>query len=251
MKARVLGRVERSILRRADHVVVISDEIEQHLAGLVPAERRTFVLPVSPRRLPSRSRDEVRAEYGFDPTQPLVAVVARHHPQKDLEMFLRAMVRVHDAVPAARALMVGDGPERPRLEAERSRLGLADVVTFAGYRPNPADEMQAADVVALSSRWEGSPLVVAECLTLGRPLVTTAVGTVARHLTDGVNARVVAVGDDEAFATALIEVLRNPARAAELGEAGRSIAASTFDPDRLVEAIEQVYRRVAGTTVAH
>jgi glycosyltransferase involved in cell wall biosynthesis len=251
MKARVLGRVERSILRRADHVVVISDEIAAHLAGLVPPERQTFVLPVSPRRSPGRSTAEARAEYGIGGDTPLVVVVARHHPQKDLTMFLRAMVQVRTAVPGVRALMAGDGPERARLEAECARLGLADVVSFAGFRPNPADEMQAADVVALSSRWEGSPLVVAECLALGRPLVTTAVGTVARHLVDGVSARIVPVGDHTAFAAALVELLGDPVRAAAIGAAGQAVAASTFDPDRLVEAVEQVYRRVAPAAVAH
>ena len=99
--------------------------------------------------------------------------------------------------------MVGDGPERRALEAERDRLGLAASVIIAGHRPNPVDEMNAADVVALSSRWEGSPLAVAECLSLGRPLVTTAVGTVTRHLTDGVDARVVPVGDQHVFGRAL------------------------------------------------
>jgi glycosyltransferase involved in cell wall biosynthesis len=91
---------------------------------------------------------------------------------------------------------------------------------------------------------------VAECLALGRPLVTTAVGTVARHLVDDVSARVVPVGDDAAFAAALVELLGDPARAAAIGAAGQAVAASTFDPDRLVEAVEQVYRRVAPAAVA-
>jgi glycosyltransferase involved in cell wall biosynthesis len=251
MKARVLGRIERSILRRSDHIVVISDEIARHLTGLVAPERQTFVLPVSPRRSPDHPVAEVRAEHGVGGDSPLVVVVARHHPQKDLGMFLRAMVQVRAAVPGVRALMVGDGPERNSLEAECTRLGLVDVVSFAGFRPNPADEMQAADVVALSSRWEGSPLVVAECLALGRPLVTTAVGTVARHLVDGVSARIVPVGDHTAFAAALVELLGDPVRAAAIGAAGQAVAASTFDPDRLVEAIDQVYRGVAAAAIAH
>ena len=251
VKARALGGVERSILRRVDHVVVISDEIAAHLAGLVPAERQTFALPVSPRRSPGRPAAAVRADYGIGADTPLVVVVARHHPQKDLAMFLQAMGQVRNTVPGARAVIVGDGPERAHLEAECARLGLVDVVAFAGFRPNPADEMQAADVVALSSRWEGSPLVVAECLALGRPLVTTAVGTVTRHLVDGVSARIVPVGDHAAFAAALADLLRNPERAAAIGTAGQAVAASTFDPERLVGAVEQVYRRVAPAAVAH
>ena len=146
--------------------------------------------------------------------------------------------------PDVRALMVGDGPEREAIERRRDELGLSATVVVAGTRPNPADEMCAADVVALSSDWEGSPLVVAECLALGRPLVTTDVGTVGRHLVDGVTARVVPVGDAAAFAAAIVDLIEHPDRAAELAAAGRRVAATTFDPDALTAAVAAVYRRV-------
>lgn len=243
-RARLLTRVERGILARVDHVVVISDEIDQRLRGSAPDRRRSFVLPVSPERRPTRTRAEVRAELGIALDAPLVVIVARHHLQKDLPMFLRAMAEVVAEVPDLRAVMVGDGPERRAIEAARARWGLEDVVAVAGHRPNPADEMNAADVVALTSRWEGSPLVVAECLSLGRPLVTTAVGTVTRHLTDGVDARVVAIGDHHAFAQAVVDLLRHPDVAAAIGVAGQRTAAATFDPDHLVDEVEAVYRLV-------
>jgi glycosyltransferase involved in cell wall biosynthesis len=225
-------------------VVVISDEIDQRLTGLISADRRTFVLPVSPERHITRSRHEVRVEYGVADDAPMVTIVARHHLQKDLAMFLRAISVAVAALPDARAVMVGDGPERRALEAERERLGLSASVVIAGYRPNPVDEMNAADVVALTSRWEGSPLAVAECLSMGRPLVTTAVGSVTRHLTDGVDARVVPVGDFDAFGRALVDVLSDPDGATAMGEAGRRMAAATFDPVHLVDGVEAIYRHV-------
>jgi glycosyltransferase involved in cell wall biosynthesis len=242
--ARVLSFVERWLLRRADHVIAISDEIADRLAAVVDADRWTFVLPVAPPRQVSRSREEVRDDYGIAHDAPLVVVVARHHPQKDLPMFLRAFARAVAALPAARAVMVGDGPDRAAIEAERSSLGLDRSVVIAGHRPNPVDEMHAADAVALSSRWEGSPLAVVECLSIGRPLVTTAVGTVTRHLTDGVSARIVPVGDDARFAAALIDVLSHPDAADVMGRAGRQVADETFDPDRLASGVAEVYRRV-------
>lgn len=240
----VLARVETWIARRADHVIVISDEIEARFAPVVDACSRTFVLPVSPPRTPTRSPAEVRAEYGIAPDAPLVTIVARHHRQKNLPMFLEAMALVRARRPDVRGLMVGDGPEREAIERRRDELGLSATVVVAGTRPNPADEMCAADVVALSSDWEGSPLVVAECLALGRPLVTTDVGTVGRHLVDGVTARVVPVGDAAAFAAAIVDLIEHPDRAAELAAAGRRVAATTFDPDALTAAVAAVYRRV-------
>ena len=239
---RVLASVERSIVRRVDHVIVISPEIGERVAHLQPADHRHDVLPVSPRRRPNVSPQEVRDAYGVAHDAPLVVIVARHHTQKDLPMFLAAMAVVRRQLPEVRAVMVGDGPERAAVESERHRLGLDDVVVIAGHRPNPIDEMRAADVVALSSIWEGSPLSVAECLSIGAPLVTTAVGTVTRHLVDGESARIVPVGDATAFADALLELLRSPERRAAIGAAGLAVAARTFDPDALTDAVVEVYR---------
>lgn len=236
-----LSIVEQGIIRRTDHVVVISDEIDRRLTGLVPADRRTFVLPVSPTRHVGHTRTQVRGEYGIADDAPMVTIVARHHSQKDLPMFLRAFGDVVASLPAAKAVMVGDGPDRRALEAERDRLGLAASVIIAGHRPNPVDEMNAADVVALSSRWEGSPLAVAECLSLGRPLVTTAVGTVTRHLTDGVDPRVVPVGDQHVFGHALLDVLLDRDAAAAMGRAGQRVATAIFDADHLVDGVEAIY----------
>ncbi|MFN8021604.1 MAG: glycosyltransferase family 4 protein [Acidimicrobiales bacterium] len=239
---RVLGSVERWIVAHVDDVIVISPEIGERVAPLQPADRRHDVLPVSPRRQVTSTREQVRALHGIADHSPLVVVVARHHPQKDLPMFLAAMAQVRERVAHVRAVIVGDGPERPTVEAERHRLGLDDVVVIAGHRPNPIDEMHAADVVALSSVWEGSPLAVAECLSIGAPLVSTAVGTVTRHLVDGESARIVPVGDARAMADALVELLADADRRAVIGEAGRRVAEGTFDADRLVDAVVDVYR---------
>ena len=241
----LLAVLERRIVRRADHVIAISDEIAEYVEHLASG-RWSFVLPVAPTRTVSRPSEEVRAEHGIDPDAPLVVIVARHHEQKDLPTFLGAMDAVRRRVPAARAVMVGDGPDRPFVERERNRLGLEDVVVIAGFRPNPADEMHAADVVVSTSRWEGSPIVVAECLQLGKPLVTTAVGTVVRHLHDGVDARVVPIGDAAACADAIVDLLDHPDVAAALGAAGHEVAVAVFDADRLVDGVEAAYRSATG-----
>jgi len=239
-RARLLAVLERAIVARCDHVVVISPEIDRIAARAVGA-RRSSVLPVAPPRQVTRAPADVRAEHRVAPDAPLLVAVARLHPQKDLPTFLRACARVRDAAPGLRALVVGEGPARRELEALRTALHLDRVVTFTGWRPNPVDEMAAADVVVLSSRWEGSPLAVAECLALGRPLVSTAVGTVTHHLADGVSACIVPVGDDAAVADAVVGLLRDPDLAARIAAAGRRVAASTFDPERLVAGVEAAY----------
>jgi len=245
LRARALRTFESAIIRRADHVITISDEIDGRVAEILAPSRRSLVLPVAPVRSVTRPAVDVRADHGVGAQAPLVVVVARLHPQKDLGTFLRAVAATREQVPDVRALVVGDGPERDALRAERDALDLTDVVVFTGHRPNAVDEMHAADVVALSSRWEGSPLVVAECLTLGRPLASTAVGTVTRHLVDGVSARIVPVGDACALATAMIDLLTDRDLAERIGRAGHRVGQDVFDAERLVDGVERVYEQVS------
>jgi glycosyltransferase involved in cell wall biosynthesis len=243
-KARLLGPLEARIIRRVDHVIAISDDGVRRAADLRLADRCTRILPVSPVRRPDRPAAEVRADYGIGPTAPMVVAVARLHPQKDLSTFVRAVARVRTTRPDVRAVIVGEGPERHAIAAEIERAGLADAVTLAGQRSNPADEMAAADVVVMSSRWEAGPLVMVESLSLGRPFVSTAVGALTAMLVDGRDARVVAVGDDGALAAAIAGLLDDPAAAARMGEAGRHLVAPIVDGVALVAPVAEVYERL-------
>lgn len=243
-KARLLGPFEARIIRRVDHVIAISDDGVRRAADLRLADRCTRILPVSPVRRPDRPAAEVRADYGIGPTAPMVVAVARLHPQKDLSTFVRAVARVRTTRPDVRAVIVGEGPERHAIAAEIERAGLADAVTLAGQRSNPADEMAAADVVVMSSRWEAGPLVMVESLSLGRPFVSTAVGALTAMLVDGRDARVVAVGDDGAMAAAIDAVLDDPEAAARMGAAGRHLVAPLVEGDALVTPVVEVYEHL-------
>ena len=123
-RARLLARVERGIIGRVDHVVVISDEIDHRLHGWVPDERRTFVLPVSPERHPTRTprrgarrvRHRRRRTAGGDRRPAPPAEGSSDVPAGDGR-------RGRRRCPTPRAVMVGDGPERRAIEAERTQTG--------------------------------------------------------------------------------------------------------------------------------
>jgi glycosyltransferase involved in cell wall biosynthesis len=244
--APLLRRIERWLVRHCDRLIVISEEMERELGLAADDPRVRRIYPVSEPRYPQRGRHEVRAGYGIAEEAPLVVCVARLHPQKDLDMLLEATNLVREEVEGLRVLIVGDGPQRTHLEDRTAALGLEEVVTFAGARPWPMDEMAAADAVALSSVWEGSPIAAVEALRLGAPLVTTAVGSLPEYLVDGENCRMVRPRDVQGFASALAWVIRHPAEAGALGEAGRVVADELFSPDKLTRSVAEVYQEVSG-----
>lgn len=244
-KGPVLRLLEGLLPARVDAMIAISEDVARRFG----APAHTWVIPpAGPPPVPEMGRDALRARFGIDAGAPLVVSVARLNPQKDLATLLRAMVYVHGAIPDARALVIGEGREAARLRRLAAELGLLGavgspaVVTFGGSLGNAADALAAADVVAVTSRWESGPLVLFEAMLLGQPVVTTPVGLASQLVTERVTGRLVPVGDPKATAAAIVEVLADRQAAAEMGGRAREVAREKVGPVPLVSAVADVYR---------
>jgi glycosyltransferase involved in cell wall biosynthesis len=200
------------------------------------------ILPASPAPSPRRDRDEVRARLGAGPDEPLVVVVARLHPQKDLPTFVAAWQQVHADHPSARAAVVGDGPSRDQLATLVEEAAVGGTLVLAGPSDYAVDELAAADVVALSSRWEGAPLVVAEAMQLGKPVVSTRVGVVPDMVGDG--GAIVDVGDAAALAAAIGRFVGSGELRAEAGAVSQQRGTVIYGAEPLVDEVVRVYQEV-------
>lgn len=241
--AELQRRLEREVLRRVDRVVAPTPQLAEALAGTVREDRIRVVVPCFPRPVPTASRAEVRHRLGLSDDTPVVVSVTRLHPQKDLTTLVAAWSGVVARVPEAQLVVVGEGPARPEVEAAVAAAGLEGSVQLVGARPRAADELAAADVAVLTSVWEAIPIVLAEALLLGVPVVSTDVGMASDLMGDGTGGRVVPVGDAEAVADALVALLDDPDRAA-VGRAGQLRAEQVFDPDALVAGVAEVYEEL-------
>ncbi len=242
--APALRALEARLPARVEATIAISGEVARRFAGLPGAERIHVVPPVGPVPAPGRSAEQVRADLGVGPDTDLVVTPARLHPQKDLHLLLDVADAVRARRPGLRWFVFGEGGQRAELEAEIARRDLGTTVHLAGRRPDVDDELAAADVVAITSRWESGPLVVLEALALGRPVVSTAVGLVP-DVVGPAEGAVVPVGDPGAFASALVEVLERGDRGAgDLGAAPAAVQGSSLHPEALADAVAAVYREV-------
>jgi glycosyltransferase involved in cell wall biosynthesis len=244
MVAPALARMEAALPGRVDAMVAVSAEMARRFAGVAGAGRITVIAPVAPHPCPTTPMADVRASWGVAPDQPLVVSVGRLHPQKDHATLISAAALLARRRPGVRFVIVGEGPRAGDLARQVRSLGLDDVVALVGAGVAGTDALAAADVVALASCWEGWPLVVAEAVRLGRPVVATAVGGIPEMLVDGVSGWLVAPGAPSALAGALEAALADPLRAAGRTEAARADLDRRYDPDTLVAAVESVYRGV-------
>lgn len=217
VRARWLRSSRSSALRRAKHVFVPSEYLRTIALGWGLDPDHVSVLhnpaPVVP---PLPSRTELRHELGEGDTI-LLAFAGRLVPQKDLMSLLAAIV----SVPGARLVLLGEGPERVRLETEAARLDLAERVRFLGGGDREAvlRLFAAADVAVLSSSWENFPHTVVEALAVGTPMVATAVGGVPEVVRDGENGLLVPPRDPAALAGALERIVADGELRARLARA--------------------------------
>ena len=240
--------LETALARLADRLVAVSEAVKQDLValGVAPAERIRVVplgldLAHLLRPLP---RGRLR-EAGQVPAEaPLVGMVGRLVPIKDVPTFLQAAVLVRKARPDSHFALVGDGEERSLLEGECRRLGLAETVAFHGWRRDLAAVYGDLDVVVNASRNEGTPVALIEALAAARPVVATRVGGTPDVLGDGRFGRLVPPGDPEALARAILETLDDPLDADRRARAGQASVLARFSSSRLIDDVDALYREL-------
>ena len=200
-------------------------------------------------------REAARRELGLQAHVPLVLCPARLDPQKRHDVLLRAFAQVRQELGNAQLLCAGEtqlgGPAyRTRLLELSDELGLRDAVRWLGVRSDMPNLMAAVDIVVLSSDWEGLGLVVMEAAMAGRPVVATAVGGVPEIVEHQVTGSLVPQGDEQALASEMTTMLRNPDQRARMGADARRHAAQAFDLERMRTATRSLYAEVLQETQA-
>jgi glycosyltransferase involved in cell wall biosynthesis len=247
-RLRAYRALDLRVLRHFARVVTVSSAARRDLIrdGLAPD--RVVVIPgcvdAAALARAGAAPAETRARLALGARSPIVAAVARLTGQKGQRDLLHAAGRVLARWPRAAFLLVGEGPDRPALEALARALGLGEAVVFLGYQREVAGILRMSDVVVLPSLDEGLPVALLEALALGRPVVATDVGGVAELIRDRETGRLVPPRDAERLAGAISELLAGPAEAMRLGERGRTRVARDFSPATMARRMAALYREV-------
>jgi glycosyltransferase involved in cell wall biosynthesis len=163
------------------------------------------------------------------PGPPTILGVGRLTRQKDFPTLIRAFAQVRRSRPA-RLIILGEGEDRPVLEALATELGVAHDVSLPGFQANAVTYMAASTLFVLSSAWEGLPTVLIEALAAGTRVVSTDCPSGPREiLQDGQLGALVPVGDVSALATAMIQALERP------GDVVPTAALTPFTRDAAVD----------------
>lgn len=231
-------RIIKAMYRFADKITAISagvgHEVEA-LMGLKPRAVEIINNPVAVDQVAKRMVEAPAHPWLADKSEPVVIAVGRLTEQKDFPCLLQAFAKLR-AQRAVRLVILGEGPDRAKLEALAADLGVQDSVSMPGFDRNPFAAMHAADVFILSSRWEGFANVVAEALACGTKVVSTDCPSgPAEILDNGAFGTLVPVGDADAMAVALADALDAPIERERLIERSRQFSADIIC-DRYLDA---------------
>ena len=243
--ARSAERTRRLLLRSALRASARVTAVSQHVA----AEAARFCPEVAGKivRIPTAVRiDEYRCSAPSPLPGPYILSLARLNGLKGHDVLLSALQLVAKSEPAIRLVIAGAGPQWARLHAITLALGLADRVTFLGEvdRARVPGLLAGCRFLALASWSEGIPNVLLEAMAAGKAVVATAVGGIPEVVADPERGRLVRPGDPAHLAETMLDLLRDPARCAAMGEAGRAYVRRDHDVDRIVDQYETVYRAV-------
>lgn len=242
--------LERRAARWCDRIVTVSRFHREWALRLgIGGPEQLVAIPngISTRRLtPTRGRDALRASLGLSEDTVAILTTGRLAAQKGLEHLIAAVPQVvSSARGPVRFILAGDGPLKTTLLELARGLGVEAHVSFAGFRQDVGDLLEAADLVALPSIREGLSIALLEAMAVGKPIVATTIGSNREVAGPSQAAWLVPPKNPGALASAIVGLVEDPDRARALGLAARSTFLASYTEAHMIGAYREVYRSLA------
>jgi glycosyltransferase involved in cell wall biosynthesis len=234
----------RARYRAATRILPISEWVAGILVKSgIPQEQMTVVYEgVEVSRLPSpQIRHAARTRWGITDDSLLIGCVGVLLPDKGQDALIRAFATLRAEFPAAKLLLVGDGPDKPRLTQLAAKLNVTDAVNFAGFVSAMESVYPALDLFAFPSRFEGLGTSLLSAMSYAIPSVafrTCAFPEIIEHGRSGLLAE---LNNDTSLANSMSAILRNPEIALQIGRAARQRIDQKFSASKMVDSMLTVY----------
>lgn len=198
----------------------------------------------------ANSTAELRRQWNVQPGECVSLTAGRLASEKGLEDLIEAAAILNKTGRAFRMVLAGDGPLRAQLEALVHNRGVADRVTFLGYREDMADLLEACDLVVLPSIREGLSIALLEAMAAAKPIVTTRIGGNLAAVSHEDTALLVPPGDPEALTRAILRCWRDPRLRQRLGAQARFVFERYYTEERMLSSYREVYRELMSAEIS-
>jgi len=245
---RAYAMMDRWALRRLDLVVAVSTEIAERLrrAGLPPDKTRVIDNGIEVADLQT-DIPTLRRDLGLDSKCILVGAIGRLSPEKGFDVLLAAARIVVQQHPEVKFVVVGDGPERKKLEELTREYGLQGKLFWAGRRDDMPGVYASLDIEVQPSLNEGLPMTILEGLAAGKPIVATRVGAVETVISNEKTGLLVNLGRVNEIANAVARLIQDASLRTRLGQAGRACVEKNFSATVMTQKYLLAYAEVLKT----
>ncbi len=230
----------------SDGVTAVSRWLAEKTHEKIGVSRDIEVIPnfIDPGRYERASRQPGARRWAA-PGERLLVHISNFRPVKRVQDVVETFYRVQARVPA-RLLLVGDGPDRAKVDQRCRELGICGAITFIGNLPLVEEVLLGADLFLLPSDAESFGLAALEAMACKVPVIGARAGGLPEVVTDGEDGYLLPVADVDGMAEAAVSLLQDPARHARFGEAARRNAVGRFEQERVVDQYRQLYLRFVG-----
>jgi len=240
----IYNHLDRMVLKKFNALAAVSDAVAHRLLAFgVPTEKiKTIANGI-----------DVTA---FERAQPLpllkaedgtvVGIVARLDLQKGFEYLLRAARDLCKTTPDLKIVIVGEGPDREKIEEMIEQYGLQSNVILAGQQSNMPAVYAAMDIFVLPSLNEGLPMTVLEAMAASKPVIASRVGAIPSVIKDGENGLLVAAKDSEGLRNAIANLLSDPERRRRLGDQAHAWVSQNYTSEAMALKYREMYEEVLG-----
>ncbi len=241
-RLKLYNSLDYMALKSCDRIIAVSEDIRHALTGNGIDAKRIAVIPNSVGNGAQRDRSEIRQALGLAKEGAIIGYAGRLSPEKGVNFLLQAAQILKNSRRAFSVVIAGEGSERDALQRMAEEKDLEETIIFTGFQEDVEPWLKASDIFVLPSLTEGTPMALLEAMSLGLPVIASAVGGVPDIIENGVNGILVRPADCAGLAEALAELLDNPWRARKIGEAAAKSIKERYNIDAWRREIEAQYR---------
>jgi N-acetyl-alpha-D-glucosaminyl L-malate synthase BshA len=233
-------------IQKSDGLTAVSEYLRRETVEHfdIPAERIEVIPNFVDLKLYKRDAHPCHKSRLSLPGESIIMHISNFRAVKRVDDAVRVLAKINREVPA-RLVLIGDGPERGRVQQTAEEEGVAGRVTFLGKQESVAEILSCADIFLLPSASESFGLVALEAMSCGVPVIATRVGGVPEVITEGSDGYLANVGDVDTMAERAVEILKDKETWRRMSAAARA-GAERFSADTIVPMYERYYTKVTG-----
>lgn len=250
-KLRFYNRLDYFMLNHSEKIIAVSEPIRDLLAKKGVDGRRIEFLAnaVQSHRTAQNgigTKAEIRKRHGIPDGDFVAGYIGRLSVEKGVDNILKALAILKNEGILVKVMIIGDGPKRGDLEEMASRLNIAELVLFLGFRQEPAAYLEAMDLFILPSLTEGTPMALLEAMSAGVPIIASSVGGIPDIVKDGEHGLLIRSGDFAGLSKAVKRLLREPELRNLLACNASSLIERNYGMGQWIQRLDSIYQDLMG-----